>query len=788
MVSVLWRKLLRDLWHMKGQCAAVAVLIALGVGTFVGAASTHRSLEYSRDTYYAKYGLAHVFAEVARAPATLAASIAEIPGVENVQLRLATSSLVKLPGFDDPVTARVVALPESGQPSQGRIHLRKGRLPDPGSSRETVVSEGLANAQHLQPGGRLSALIDGRQFELVMSGIGLSPEHVYEVKPGDLFPDNARFGILWVQTGVLEEALGMRGSFNEVVLRLSRGADEALVVARLDRILKPYGGMGAYGRKHHVSARFIAEELRQLRGTAFFVPSIFLGVAIFLLNIIVGRVIATQREQIATLKALGYGNFTIAVHYLQLTTVVVVVGAVFGWVIGYGFGRGMTQVYAGYYRFAEFHYYVSTREMVIAVGIALTAGVVATLGSVRRAVSLQPAEAMQPAAPAVFHRTLLERLGVDRLLTPNGRMVLRNLSRRPLRALASCVGIASAVAILIAGMFSGDAMGLIVDNQFRRSQRHDLQVVFNRPLSKGVVMELGRIRGVLQVEPQRAIAANLRYGHRSYRNAITGLVPGGQLQRVLSTTDVIVEIPEHGIMLSETLANNLGAAIGSTIQVELLEGKRNTLETVVTAIADEPFGTSAYASVETANALAGTGPQITSALLKIDRKDQAHIYRQLQAIPTVMSVSSRRAMLAMFERMTGDVLLFFTGALTLFAGAMAVGVVYNAARISLSERERELATMRVVGMTRNEVFFVLFGELTVLVLCALPLGCVLGYAIAKATAEASSTDMYRIPVIVLPATYLYAMAVVIASTLIAALVVRRRICQLDLVSVLKTKE
>ncbi|HMA95141.1 MAG TPA: FtsX-like permease family protein [Polyangiaceae bacterium] len=787
-MSVLWRKLLRDLWHMKGQCVAVAVLIALGVGTFVGAASTHRSLEYSRDTYYAKYGLAHVFAEVARAPNTLGASIAAIPGVESVQMRLATSSLVTLPGFDDPVTARVVALPDSGQPTLGRIHLRKGRLPENGSVREAVVSEALANAQHLEPGGKLSALIDGRRFELVISGIGLSPEHVYEVKPGDLFPDNARFGILWLQTSILEEALGMRGSFNEVALRLSRGADEAFVVAHLDRILKPYGGMGGYGRRHHVSARFIAEELRQLQGTAFFVPSIFLGVAVFLLNIIVGRVIATQREQIATLKALGYGNPTIALHYLQLTTVVVALGALLGWAIGYGFGRGMTQMYAGYYRFAEFHYYVSTREMVIAVGIALVAGVVATLGSVRRAVSLQPAEAMQPAAPAIFHRTLLERLGVDRLLTANGRMILRNLSRRPWRALASCVGIAFAVAILIAGMFSADAMDVIVDNQFRRSQRHDLQVVFNRALSKAAVIELGRLQGVLHVEPQRVIAANLRYGHRSYRNAITGLVPNGQLQRVLSTTGALVEIPEHGIMLSETLANNLGASIGSTIQVELLEGERDTREATVTAIADEPFGTSAYASVETANALAGTGPQVTSALLKIDRREQAHIFQQLQAMPTVMSVSSRRAMLATFERMTGDVLLFFAGALTLFAGAMAVGVVYNAARISLSERERELATMRVVGMTRNEVFFVLFGELTVLVLCALPLGCGLGYVIAKATAEASSTDMYRIPVIVLPVTYLYAMAVVLVSTLLAALVVRRRISQLDLVSVLKTKE
>ncbi len=787
-MSVLWRKLVRDVWHMKGQCLAVAVLIALGVGTFVGSASVQRSLTYSRDSYYAAYGLAHVFAQVARAPVTLGDKLRGIDGVENVQMRLAASGLLTLRGFDGPVAARFVGLPDTGQPVLGRVHLRRGRFPEGANTPEVVVSEALANAQHLEPGQRLLALVDGRRLELLISGIGLSPEHVYEVRPGDMYPDNMRFGILWLKESVLEEALGMRGAFNEVVMGLSRGASEASAIAAIDRLLEPYGGLGAHGRDRHVSARFIADELKQLEATAFFVPALFLGVAVFLLNVIVGRVIATQREQIATLKALGYGNVTIALHYLELTTIVVVAGALMGWGIGYALGIGMLGMYADYYRFARIDYYLSMREMVIGISLSLLGGCLATLGAVRRAVTLQPAEAMQPAAPALYHRALVERLGLEQLLSPGGRMVLRNLSRRPLRALASSIGVSCGVALLVTGMFFGDAMDVIVDSQFRRSQRQDVTVIFNQAVSQDAVHELRRMPGVLQVEPQRSVAVTLRVGHRSDRTVISGLTRNGQLQRVLDATGNVVEVPEHGVMLSETLANNIGASIGSVIQIELLEGQRNTRDAMVTAIADEPFGTSAYASLETANALAGSGPQISSALLSVEPRHESRLNAYLQSLPTVVAVTSRRVALANFQKVSEEVMLVFAAALSLLAGAMAVGIVYNAARISLSERERELATMRVIGLTQNEVFFVLFGELIVLVGCALPVGSALGYAMAAATARAASTEMYRIPLAIFPRTYLFAILVVLLSTVFAALIVRQRLGRLDMVSVLKTKE
>ncbi|NJD62054.1 MAG: ABC transporter permease, partial [Deltaproteobacteria bacterium] len=312
------RKLLRDLAGLKGQAIAIAMVIVSGVATFIMSVSTLDSLHRTQETYYRDYRFADVFVSLKRAPESLASRIREIPGVNALETRVVAPASLELPDFPDPVRAQLVSVPEDESRALNRVFLRKGRMADPRRDDEVVVSEPFAEAHRFEPGDSIAAVINGKRRRLTIVGIGLSPEHIYQIGPGALFPDYKRYGVLWMARAPLSSAFNMEGAFNDVALTLSSDASVPDTLGRLDALLVKYGGLGAYGRKDQVSHRYLSEEFRQLGTLAAIFPAIFLGVAAFLLNVVLGRLVGTQREQIAVLKAFGYSNRDVGTHYAKL--------------------------------------------------------------------------------------------------------------------------------------------------------------------------------------------------------------------------------------------------------------------------------------------------------------------------------------------------------------------------------------------------------------------------------------------------------------------------------------
>ncbi|MBM4394851.1 MAG: ABC transporter permease [Deltaproteobacteria bacterium] len=783
------RKLWRDLWHMRGQALAIVLLVACATMTFVGAVSTRRSLQVSRGHYYDRNRLADAWASLRRAPEDVAEEVLRIPGVAEVETRVVAEVQLSVTGFPDPVVGRLVSLPAGGgQPGMNRLHLRSGRLPEPGRAREVVAGEAFVKAHRLRPGDRVGAVIHGRRQDLTIVGVALSPEYVFQARTGAVMPDDKRFGVFWMPRDGLAAAADMDGAFDDITLRLSRGASEPAVIAAVDRVLAPYGGTGAYGRDRHMPTRYLSDEIKQLRGTAIVVPSIFLGVAAFLLNVLVGRVVATQREQVGVLKAFGWGNGAIGLHYAWMVLVMVLAGTALGIAGGVWLGRAMTAQYTIFYRLPVFEHELETWVPAVAAALSVAAGLLGVAGALARAVRLPPAEAMRPAAPASFHATPMERLGIGRLLSPAGRMVVRNLGRRPVRSLLSSLGIAFAVAILVTGMFFGDAMDAFIDVQFRLSDRSDASVAFTAPLPADAALELRRQDGVLRVEPYRAVGVRMSAGPRAAHTALLGLDPGGELRRVADGLEGPAAIPDAGVMLSRRLAQNLSVGVGDRVTVEVLEGRRPVREVTVSALADELLGTSAYTSLPALARLLDEPGSISGAFLAVDPTAEEGLWRRLREMPKVAAIGQAKAELEAFRTMSAEFLLFFASVLVVLASVIAGGVVYNAARITFAERSRELATLRVVGLTRAEVSSVLLGELAVLVALAIPMGWLIGYGLATLTAGSVESDLYRIPVVVSRASYAWSALVVVAAAVAVALLVRRRVDRLDLVSVLKTRE
>ncbi|WP_373048366.1 ABC transporter permease [Vulgatibacter sp.] len=783
------RKLLRELRQIRGQVVAIVLVVASGIGGFVSMASTWATLDGTRARYYAESRFADVFATLVRAPLSLAGRIEALPGVQAVETRIVAAARVAVPGFEEPVLGRFVSVPESGRrPLLDDLHLRRGRWIDPARSDEVLVHEAFAAAHGLEPGDTIDAVLRGREEKLRIAGIALSPAYVYQVTPGSLYPDDERQGVFWMGAASLATAFDMDGAFNDVALQLARGADEAEVIARLDSILDPWGGTGAYGREDQGSHSMLSHELRQLRSQAVIVPSIFLGVAAFLLHLVLGRIIAGQREVIAVLKAIGYPTRTVGLHYLKLVALIAAAGGAAGAILGVALGRLLVRAYAPFFRFPRLAFELQGEVLVAGVLLALLAGLAATWGSVRRVVRLPPAEAMQPPAPARFRPLLVERLGLAQHLSPAARMVLRRLGRHPVKSALSSLGIALSLGIVLASTGLLGSIEQVVDHVFRQEQRQDATLLFFDPQAPRVIHEIERLPGVLRAEPLRMVAARLGAGHRTETVALEGIAAGSELRRVLGAGARVVGLPPAGLVLSRELAVQLGIEAGETVGVEIREGERPTLRMQVIRLVDDRIGLNAYVDLDHLRRILGEGPRISGARVQLDPARERDFLAAVEQIPEVTGTTLRSSALQAFEEISAETQNVTTGILAFFASIIAVGVVYNTARLTLADSSRELASLRVLGFTRGEISRIFLGELATLVVAAVPLGWAAGWLLAAFIAATLPSDLYRLPVNVPPRALLSGVAIIFAAAAASALLVRRRLDRLDLVGVLKTRE
>jgi putative ABC transport system permease protein len=781
------RKLLRDLLHLRGQMIAVALVVACGVSMFVTMRSMHSYLLETQASYYEQNRFADLFAQLKRAPLRTAEEIAALPGVTAVEPRIVVDVLVDVPGLPEPATGRLISLPEHRRPALNQLHLRRGRWP--AGRDEVLVSEAFARANHLAIGAALGAVIHGRWQRLRIVGLALSPEYIYEIRGmGDIFPDNRRFGVMWMGYDQLAAAFDLEGAFNDVTLTLARGASEADTLDRLDRLLTRWGGFGAYGREDHISHRFVSDEIAETQVTSVTIPVIFLGVTAFLLHIVMSRLVSTQRDQIAVLKAFGYSDAAIGGHFLKLALAPVLAGSAAGTGIGLWFAVELAQVYARFYQFPVLRYEQKPSIVVAAVGIAGGAALFGAWDAARRAMALPPAEAMRPEAPARFQAGWLEKLAGRRLASPAGRILLRNLERRPWKAVLSIAGIALAAAIVVLGWYMFDAVERMKDVQFRTVQREDVTVVLREPASAAARHALARLPGVLRAEPFRLVAARFRHGHHTYRSALQGLDPRGELRQIVDRDGRRFDLPPEGVLLTARLAEKLAVRPGDRLTVEVLEGARPVREIRVAGVVDEMIGMSAYLELPALNRLLREGETVSGAWLAVDPRARGGLYARLKRLPAVAGVGVREAALRGFESTVAESFRISISTLIIFACVIAFGVIYNGARIALSERGRELASLRILGFSRREVASMLLSEQALLTILAIPLGAALGFAVCALLVLRFESDLFRLPLLVSARTYLFAFATVAASAVASGLAVRRRLDRLDLIQVLKTRE
>lgn len=788
MVGPLTHKLLRDLWHMKGQAAAIAVVIAVGVLLLVMQTGLVTSLQETRDAYYDRYRMAQVFAPAARAPDHLIERLAQIPGVTATYGRVTGSALIDVQTSSLPVQAQAISVPDRGAPPVNGYLLVDGRHLDTRQEDEILLLESFARAHDLHPGDQLSATMNGARRHFRIVGLAQGPEFLYVAAPGEIIPDDARFGVIWMSRSALAAAYDMEGAFNEALLTLGRNAREAEVLAAVDRILDPYGGLGAYGLDDHGSDRFVTEEINGLRATSRSVPPIFLGVAAFLLYIVMTRIIQSEREEIGLMKAFGYTDREVAMHYLRMVLVIAGGGAVIGALLGILAGRLQVQVYLEFYKFPFLVFRIDPAAIIWGVGVSMLVASAGGMMVLTRVFRLTPAAAMRPPAPADYSRTGRIGAAFNQFLDQPSRMVLRRITRQPFRMAGSTVGIACGMGLSVAMISLMASFDGTIEHTFSVADRSDLNVSFTHAVSEDAIFALRRMEGVIEVEPIRHVPVEFRNGLNNYQGALSGLVTTPRLFRALDSDDRDIAMREDGVILGAALARILQIESGDMLTVEMRQGRQEVLDLPVVGIAETRMGAPAYMELTAMNRAIGEPGRVSGAYLRIDSTYAETLYEQLNDIPTIAGVSLKSDSREAFQRVMDTGAGAVRYVMALIAGVITFGVVYNAARIAYAERARDLASLRVVGFTRAEVSFVLLGELVVVTLLAIPIGAGFGFGLAWAVSQAFSNDIYQVSAYPDPSSIGTAAVAVLASAALSGWMVKRQIDKADLVLALKTRE
>jgi putative ABC transport system permease protein len=783
------RKLRRDLRSHLGSLIAIAIVVACGQAAFIAERSMARMLTDAQRSYYAQVRFPEIFARVRRAPEAVTPSLRAIPGVARLETRVAGDVVLRVPGLREPATAHLVGLrPETAQ-ALNRILLREGRRPEPGERDAVLVSEAFAEANDLALGDTLGAVLGERWQTLRIVGIGITAEFVYEIRAGDMLPDAKRYGVLWLDEETLADAFGYRGAWNEVALTLQSDADPRAVIAAIDAALEPYGTPGAYARARHPSHEFLSSEIRENKTFALVIPAIFLGVAAFLVHLVLGRVVTQQREQVGTLKAFGMPNAELVRHYALFALVPVGAGTVLGGVFGLWFANYLAGIYLAFFRFPSLSVTLYPREFVMAVAIAVVAALVGALSALRRLLAMPPAEAMRPEPPATYAHGRVERFLTGRFRRPIPRMIVRGLSHRPWRTVLGALGIGLAAAVVVVGTFGFDGIGRMREILFGFGTRADITVVFREAQGPAALSALATYPGVHRVEAVREVAVRVRHGHRDRLTSLQGIDPQAELRRLVDLQGESMTIPSGGVALGVALSTVLEAGVGDTVDLEFIDGRGRRLSRPVTALIDDLSGLVAYVPVEDFASVLGVGEAITSADLAVDADQRDALYDAISHLAGVQAVVVRSAMQRAFDVTLRESFYTVLMTLVLFASALSIGTIYNAGRVTLSERARDLTSLRVLGFTRGEVARILFGEIGALGLIGLPVGLLMGVGLAAAVVASFGTgELFRMPFVIGPRTLLLGVVIPILAGFGAALPLTRRLNRLDLVRVLKTRE
>ena len=800
-MRVLDRKLARELWSNKWLLSAIISIVVVGVTCLVSMGTAYSNLTEAKRRYYRQCRMADFSIDLKKVPLADLEPVGRLPGVATIRPRIqffATVDIEAAAGAADasslePLNGLVLSLPDRREPILNDVVLKRGSYFTDRRANEVIVNEAFALAHGLAPGDWIRLVLNNRRQELFIVGTAISSEFVYLLGPGTIVPDPEHFSVFYLKTSYAEDVFDFDGAANQLLGQLSPGKKDSAeeVLARTEQMLSSYGVFNTTPLADQASNKYLSQEIEGLRIFAFFMPCIFLTVAAMVLNVLLTRLAEQQRTVVGTLKALGYSDGQVFAHFLKFGLSVGLTGALLGCGIGYVLAELLTWVYTYLFEFPDLRNRFNPNLHATALLISLACAVLGSLRGTRAVLRLQPAEAMRPKPPRQGKAIFLERFSaLWRRLSSGWRMVFRGVVRNRMRSAAGIFAAAMGASVLVTGFMMVDATTFLVDFQFKWVMKSDMEVTFKDEKCEDVLAEARRLPGVDRAEPILNLACTFTNGQFRHKGGITGLAPGATLTVPHDRAARPIRIPSAGLAMSRKLAEILHLERGDTVTIRPIKGLRQEHSVLVAEIADSYMGTAVYADIHYLSRLVSEELAISGLQLATshDQKQVRELYRELKEMPSLQGVMNRADMVESLEKTMILNMLVFIGCLVLFAGIVLFGSILNASLVSLAERQREVATLRVLGYGPWQIGSLLFRESMIVTLLGTILGMPIGYLLSVGMAMAYDSELFRFPVILSPGTLVLTLAMAVLFGTLAHLFVQRSIHRMDWLEALQAKE
>lgn len=790
---MLRRKAWRDILENKGVYFACVVVITIGLMVFTSMSVVVESMDRAQKEFYSETHFGDGFISVTGYPENKVNSLTFLPGIDQAEGRIVKDVRLLDQKQDSNRYLRMVSINMTDTPKINQLRLIKGHLPSDNQP-EILVDPKFLAANHLVLGDSITANLDGRQVTFFITGTAQSPEFIYIMKNAqDFYPSPEEFGIAYVPLSSLKALVKEKGQVNDLVVTLQSGVDFESVKDSLQAQLKPYGVKSIVPRKDQPSNAILNSEIKQIRTMAKTLPVVFLGVAAIILYTMLRRIIEQQRIAIGTLKAFGFTDREVILHYLTYPLVIGTTGGLIGGLSGVALSFPLTTMYKEFFALPGLKSEFSVKYLLIGLFLSLFFSVLSGVKGSLDILRLEPAQAMRPPAPVTASKTQIEKITwFWQNISAQAQMGIRDVFRSPTRSLFNILGIAVVFSLMTVSWSMQNMTKLLTVVQLEQVQTYDVKIQLSQPASTRLTQQaVAHEAGVSRVEPLLEVPATLKNDWLKKEVALMGLSEDSTLYNILDKSGVRLEVPDHGVLLSEHLANSLKVKAGDFIYVES-PLRRETLDEkgenlLVKGVVPQYVGLNAFMAEKELQRFLRQGEISTSMLVKMDQAEVGQLKSKYRNASNVSSIESLKDTGDKIRKMM-DSYGFTTWLLAIMGGIAGFALIYNSSIISLSERKRELASLRVLGMTPREVLRVITSEQWTLYIFGILLGIPMAYGLSLSMAQSMSNDMYSLPAGLPPMALLGAAAGTAFSVLIAQSRAYYKIKSLPYVEILATRD